>query len=326
MKIINWTVYAIAKFNLFLCRFIPMGITFAVSRAVGALAYRLLRNRRELMLYNLDHAFGESMSASEKERIARESMINLCLSFGELLCMDAMYPKWEKHFEIVGGEHVDKCIEEGKGFFVFGGHFGGWTSMGSVLYRFPKCPGFNMVARPLRNPYMQELLDFLADKFGGRIVTTSGTGKLIVERAERGELIGLYMDQESRSKQGIFVNFFGREASSHVVPGYLAWKYDIPLIPYWIIRTKPGHFRVVFKKPLEYEITADADENNRVVTQLIANEVESTIRQYPEQWLWAHNRWKRRPDGTREARFQKKSHRVLSDRQERVTSRDLANK
>jgi KDO2-lipid IV(A) lauroyltransferase len=259
------------------------------------------------MLFNLEQALGETTTPEERERIAWQSFeSSIFITFAELLHMDQIYARWQEHFRFEGAEIVDRFVERGQGFFVFGGHFGGWTSMASVTLRFPRCPGFNMVARPQRNPYIQQLLEYLAGKFGGNIITTRGTGALIEERIKQGHLVGLYMDQESRRDQGIFVKFFGREASSHVVPGYLAWKNNIPLIPYWIVRERPGYFNVIFREPLQYELTDDVDENNRRVTQAIAAEVERTIREHPEQWLWAHNRWRRRPDGTKIELYEKK--------------------
>jgi len=299
MKIVNFLVYAAIKSLLFSARLVPMRLTFALFGWLGRLSCRLAGTRRELALYNLELALGNETTPEERQRIAEKSFENLFYAMAEMLHMDSIYNNWEKHFTFEGAHVLERLIEEGKGFFVFGGHFGGWTSMASVVYRFPDLPGLNMLARPLRNPKMQQLLEYVGRKKGGEIITSRGTGEKIVERIRKGELVGLYMDQESRRDQGIFVKFFGRDALTHVVPGHLAWKYDIPLIPYWIHRVEPGKFHIVLKDPLRYELTQDPDENNRRVAQLIQNEIERTVRETPEQWLWAHNRWRRRPDGTK---------------------------
>jgi len=172
------------------------------------------------------------------------------------------------------------------------------------------------------------LMDFLATKFEGRIISTRGTGKMIEDAVNNGELVGLYMDQESRRGQGVFVKFFGRDACSHVVPGYLAWKNDVPMVPHWLVRKKPGYVRAIFREPIKYELTDDVDENNRRVAQAIADEIESAIREYPEQWLWAHNRWRRRPDGTKieiyEKKKKKRSRTKAREAGEYLSSKDMA--
>ncbi len=306
MKFWNMVIFGILQLVVWIARIVPMSFTYWWTGGLGRVAYRLMKKRRELMMYNLEIALGDHTTEEQREEIAAKCFEHLFWSLGELIHMDQIYENWREHFIIEGDEHVEKVIDQGKGFFVFGGHFGAWTLNACVCYRFDRCPGFNLVARPVRNPYIQGLFEHFIEKHKGKYVSTSGTGALIEERALKGELIGLYMDQESKGSQGIFVDFFGRKASSHVVPGYLAWKNDIPLIPYWVLREKPGKYRVILREPLKYELTDDPDENNRVVTQLIANEVERTIKEYPEQWLWAHNRWRRRPDGTIDPRFERR--------------------
>ncbi len=330
MRLINVLVYSVIRGVMLAARVAPMRLSFWFAKNLGRAAYYIAPGRRRLALHNLELALGRETTPERRKEIARRSFESLMLSMVEMIHMDSIYKDWEKHFQIEGAEIIDRLAEEGRGFFVFGGHLGGWTSMASVVYRFPQVPGFNMLARPLRNPRMQELFEYVAAKFGGKIITTSGTGRRIEEAAARGELIGLYMDQESRHSQGIFVDFFGRKALTHVVPGYLAWKSDIPLIPYWIPRTRPGHFRAIFKEPLRFELTDDPQENNRIVTQAIASEVERAIREFPEQWLWAHNRWRRRPDGTTDDILGRKRHEEKRARARKkgdyLTSGDVAKK
>jgi KDO2-lipid IV(A) lauroyltransferase len=306
MKYLNLMVYGVIKSFLLLGKIVPMQVTFFFMRLLARAVYPFLGKRREIMLWNLEHALGDETTEEERKRIAFRSIENLFVAMGELLHLEKITNNFNKHFTWEGKEIVDRYIAEGKGFFVFGGHYGGWTLPSVAPALFPELPAVNMVARPLRNPYMDSILHYLAGKFNGKVVTTRGTGQEIVDAINNGELVGLYMDQESRRGQGIFIKFFGRDASSHVVPGYLAWKHNIPLVPFWIPRTRSGHFHVIFRGPLQYELTDDTEENNRRVTQAIADEVERTIRERPEQWLWAHSRWRRRPDGTVHPLFERK--------------------
>lgn len=329
MRVINYVIYALIRGMLLGARLVPMGFTFWWLKGLARLAYRLARRRRALMLWNLESALGDQFTPEQREEIARQSFENMFLTMGEFIHMDTIIGHWQKHFTFEGVEILERLIEQKKGMFVVGGHFGAWLMDAVMSPKFPGIPGLNVVVRPLRNPRLQQVLEFVAGKFGGKLITTRGTGEVIEERVARGELVCFYMDQESRRDQGIFVKFFGREASSHVVPGYLAWKNNIPLIPGWMLRVRPGHFHMILREPLKYELTPDKDENNRRVTQLIADEVERTIREHPEQWLWAHNRWRRRPDGTKDPLFEKESKRSRGKARKRgdyVSSEDLAKK
>ncbi len=322
-NVLNYISYLLIR--LFMATFaaLPMSFGFAFAKALGVAGYYLLPGRRKIALENLELALGAERTEEERERIARESFINAAYSAMEMIHFERIIAEWKERFSFEGDELIDEMIRKKKGFFVFGGHLGAWM----MLPIFPKrfIPG-NVVIRPQRNPYFDRYLRRLVEKWGGRMINTRGTGDLIEDLAKKGEMVGFYMDQESRREQGVFVDFFGRPASSHVVPPYLAWKHDIPMFPYWMPRETPGRVNVIFKPPVEFVKTGDKDNDIRVNTQRLAREVEDTIRRYPEQWFWVHRRWKRQMDGSdREERKKlKKRGKSKRGRGAYVTSKDVS--
>lgn len=312
MKFFNYLVYLVVRSFLGAARLIPMRFTFWWVRGLARLAYRLARNRRALTLYNLELALGSETTAEQREQIARQSFENLFLSVGELLHYEEIHMRnLAEHFTFEGLEILEKFLAEKKGVFLVSGHLGGWATC-SLVIKFQNLPRFHMVAKGLGNPRLQELMDTVAAPFNVHIISGKGLGKLIEERVAQGDIFQFWMDQEARRDQGLFVKFFGQDASTFAVPGYLAWKNQVPLLPYWVIRRKPGYFHVTFREPISYELTDDKQENNRRVAQAIVAEVERAVREHPEQWLWAHNRWRRRPDGTRVELFTRKKKRSSS--------------
>ncbi len=306
MRIINYISFLILRGLWFSWRYVmPEKFSFAMTRRVGLLAYRLLGRYRRLTLSNLEYALGDCTTLEERERIARECFINIGYNFMELMFMDKIVEEWEERVEWEGDNLVDDLGKQGQGFFAFGGHLGCYTLVAVTEKRF-KDIGLNMLMRPLRNEFLNDFIAMMAKNLDANIIYSRGTGDEIVNAAENGELIGLFMDQESRRKQGMFVKFFGRDACSHVVPGHLALKHDIPMLPLWMPRTTPGRFKVIFKEPLEVEHTGDPDQDLKLMTQAIVDEVEWAIRKWPEQWLWAHDRWKRKIDGSDVAERKKK--------------------
>jgi len=291
LKAINYLVYLLARGYFALGKVLPMRPTFGFFWLMGNLIYFLLRGRRKIALRNLEIAFGKEKSEKERRRICRQAFINAAYTAGELMFMDRICKNWKEHFSFEGDEMIDECIQKKQAFFVFGGHMGGWMMIAMVPQRFGI--GGGVVIRPQRNPYLDRFLRNLVAKYGGVMINTRGTGKLIEKMIMEGKLVGFYMDQEARRKQGIQVDFFGLPAWSHVVPGYLAWKHRIPMFPFWIIRKKPGYFHAIFRKPIEFTYSGDKEKDVREVTQRIVKEVERTIREHPEQWFWVHNRWRR---------------------------------
>ena len=305
MRAVNLAVYGLVSALLYCARLVPMGFTFWWTRQLAHLAYRLFRGRRALLRYNLELALSQEYSIEERERIGRQSIEHLFWSLGELMHWERIHGRLSEHFKFEGAEIIERLVAAKQGFFLVGGHLGGWATM-SLVFKFPELPAIHMVAKGMRNAKVQGLLEYLAGAHNIRIISGKGQGQVIEDRVQRGEIMQFWMDQEARRDQGTFVQFFGREASSFVVPGYLAWKNGVALVPYWVIRERPGHFRVEIREPLRYELTNDKQENNRRVTQVIIAEVERAVREHPEQWLWIHNRWRRRPDGTKVELFRKR--------------------
>ncbi len=325
-KIFNYVTYLLIRLVMAVFTTLPLSVSFALVRSLAGVAYSLMPGRRKTALENLRIAFGESKSEEELERIAKESFVNAAYSPIELVNADKIISEWKERFTFEGDDLIDQAVRDGKGFFVFGGHLGCWTLIPIFPVRFlPEDQMGNVVIRPQRNPYFDNYLRGIVKKWRGNMINTRGTGALIEELAEKGEMVGFYMDQESRREQGVFVEFFGRPACTHVVPAYLAWKHKIPMFPYWMPRTEPGHSKVVFRPPIEIPQTGDKDEDLRIATQNMVKAVEDAIRLYPEQWFWVHRRWKRQADGSDKKKKKKRliSRTGLRKKGVRISSEDI---
>lgn len=104
--------------------------------------------------------------------------------------------------------------------------------------------------------------------------------------------MGILIDQNVAAGEGVFVDFFGVPAcagsafarfAAHsgatVIPGFALWE---PLEQRFVLKFYPP-------VPVTGDMVAD--------TQALYRQLESVIRQYPDQWLWIHRRWKTRPPG-----------------------------
>jgi KDO2-lipid IV(A) lauroyltransferase len=52
-----------------------------------------------------------------------------------------------------------------------------------------------------------------------------------------------------------------------------------------------------FGEELKVVHTGDAEQDALTNTAAFTAAIEGYVRQYPEQWLWMHRRWKTRPPG-----------------------------
>jgi len=112
--------------------------------------------------------------------------------------------------------------------------------------------------------------------------------------------VGIVVDQNVQAKDGIFVRFFGRPASTTTVAAALALKTGSPIVPARCVLRGDGRYRMVYGPPVAWSSSGRRHEDIARLTQDIATVIEGWVREAPEQWLWLHRRWKTQPSPSRE--------------------------
>ena len=188
-------------------------------------------------------------------------------------------------------ELLEEVLKEGRGVLMIGAHFGNWE---------PLCPaltekGFatTMYVGAQANP----LTDLLQNETRRRWkIDTIEKGKeatlRIWDALKQNRVVGMLIDQDER-KKGVFVDFFGRTASSNTGAASFHLMQQSPILlftcPY--IRNR---IEIRFQK-LDFQKTGTQEEDLKRLTQQMLAGLESTIRRYPEQYFWMHKRWRTRP-------------------------------
>ena len=183
----------------------------------------------------------------------------------------------------------------GRPVLILGGHFGNWE-VGNVAFGAFGFP-VNVVARDLDNPYLHDWFLKIRRKSGGKLISKRGGGSEMTEVLERRGLLGLLCDQDAGVK-GLFVPFFGREASTFKSIALLAMEYRA-LIVVGYSRRLPDDFlnahwvryEIGSEEIIDPEECAGVDE----ITRLYTAALERVVRQAPEQYFWVHRRWKSKP-------------------------------
>ncbi len=121
-----------------------------------------------------------------------------------------------------------------------------------------------------------------------------GQGAVRLLRAiKNGQSLAMLVDQ--KMNDGIAVPFFGRDAMTAPAIAEFALRYDMPIIPVRVVRTKGCHFEATVYPPLEYEKTGDEEKDSLIIMTKINALLESWIREHPAQWFWVHKRWPKAP-------------------------------
>jgi KDO2-lipid IV(A) lauroyltransferase len=98
--------------------------------------------------------------------------------------------------------------------------------------------------------------------------------------------------------QGIFVDFFGIPACTESGLARVALRTDAAVVPRFTIwDPELQKYRLRFDPALELIHTGELEADIAANTPMLTKVIEDYVRQYPDQWLWVHGRWKTRPEG-----------------------------
>jgi KDO2-lipid IV(A) lauroyltransferase len=268
----------------------------SLGKFIGSRFPKLQRTARR----NLEIALPQ-LSETEKERIVHGTFESL----GRHLGFVSHFKRFEQEdirnlIEVVGKEeHFDSARETGRGVLFFTGHFGSWE----VFNLLPPAFGYemNILVRRIDNPLVENFVDNFRTRFGSVTLDKTKSARKMFRVLENGELLGILADLNVQEKEGVFVDFFGVPASTTTSIAKLALKTNAVVLPAFAVWEESKNKYVVYlEPPVEYEKTADSDENIKNLTQKVTSVVERYVRKYPEQWLWIHKRWNTRPKGERE--------------------------
>jgi KDO2-lipid IV(A) lauroyltransferase len=109
-------------------------------------------------------------------------------------------------------------------------------------------------------------------------------GREIARILSKGGVIAALIDQDTTVRSA-WVPFFGHPAKTPTTLVEIALRNDVALVSSFLVRTGPLAYRVSIR-----EIT-DRTSIQRVLEQYHAH-LEELVRQYPEQWVWIHKRWR----------------------------------
>lgn len=259
-----------------------------VGGQLGGICWWLLTRDRKRSLAHLEIAFPER-SPQERVVIARTSFRHLGATLGEclhLLRRDSTALSSRVTFE--GWEHIDSARAAERPIVILTGHCGNWELLAGAL----ATGGLPLaaVARSLDEPGLQRLLAGLRARFGTETIERGrdGSARQILAALRKGTALGLLIDQDT-DVDGVWVPFFGRLAYTPVGAAKIALKQNAAVLPTFIERLSDGSHRAVVQPPL------DLPDDPEAATATMTLAIEQQVRHRPEQWVWMHRRWKRRP-------------------------------
>jgi KDO2-lipid IV(A) lauroyltransferase len=261
----------------------------------GAILRRVGPHLREHRIgrANLRAAFPEK-DAAWIEKTLRGAWENLGRTAGEYVHLDRLWdfdPDHPNTGRILTdhAQHLIDLRDDGKPALVFAAHIANFelpavaaASHGldsAVLYRMPNNEVVAQEIKRIRGPLMGNLI--------------RANAQAVVEMAaalQKGEHLGMLVDQHFG--RGVDVTFFGRTCKANPTIARLARQFDCPVLGVRVIRLPERRFRIEATAPLDLPRDAEGAVDITATMQLITNQIEAWIREYPDQWLWFHRRWR----------------------------------
>ncbi|HXG05448.1 MAG TPA: lysophospholipid acyltransferase family protein [Candidatus Binatia bacterium] len=264
-----------------------------LGRRLGEVGYLVLGRRRRLALANLAAAFPE-LDPRERRRLSRRAFQHLGLIVVELAgVLRRPLSAWLGRIRLEGLEHLEDVMKRHGRALALSAHLGNWEML-SVAHRLTPYP-LAVVVRPLDSPSLQVLAERARLKTGVEIITKRRALGPVLGALSAGKIVGILLDQNASRREGVFVPFFGRPASTSRALAVLALRTGTPIVPIFARRDPDGGHRVVIQAPLAVPRTADRGQAVIELTAACARAIERAVRESPEQWLWMHDRWRTRP-------------------------------
>ena len=275
-------------------RFLPMSAVLAAGTLLGRAFYLFDRSHRRLAIRNLQRAF-PLRSEAECRTISREMFSHFGRLLTVLLKFTTMRPaEMLACVEFEGEERVIAAHAEGRGVLLFTGHFGFWEI--NALVHALELEPMSVLARPLDNPLLHDLLESARRRTGNAVIYRRGAIRRVLRALGANQAVAILIDQHILSTDAVYVDFFNRPAATTSALAALALRTGAPVVPVFALPQPGGRFRMVYEHAVDPP-RRDDPEAIRAFTQRCTDVLEMYVRKYPELWLWMHRRWRDLDDG-----------------------------
>jgi KDO2-lipid IV(A) lauroyltransferase len=265
-----------------------------VGEKTGALLYRLLREPRRLALEHLRLAFGDQLTPTAREHLARASFVNIARAFCELAKIDEIRARRQEYFEVEGWEEAESALAGETGSVVVTGHIGNWE----LLAAYFAWQGLKVaaVARRIYAPQLNRLLVGFRSRQGVETILRESphSTRQILRALKNKADLAMLIDQDTHAPS-ISVPFFGRMARTPTAAAALAIRRDLPAVAMFIQRRPQGGHRITINPPIVIQRSDDLQADIRSLTRQFNEALERQIRRNPAEWVWWHRRWRRAP-------------------------------
>ena len=292
--VVDWLAYAGVRVALFIMYRFSVKANLRFARFLGTQMWKNYHRGRQRAIDNLKASFpdkdDEWIEATGHRSCQQIAMLVIDTLFTPRLVHRDNWDKYSRYKDI---ERVKWMMQGGQPVMFVGAHYGNFEIVGYLLGLF----GFDVysIARPLDNKFINDYLFGVRERTGQKIIDKKGATEKMEQIMKQRSTLCFIADQDA-GKKGVFVDFFGRKASTYKSIGLLAMQYEMPIAVGYSRRIGDDFFfEICTSRIIMPEEWKDKDDPLYWITQEYTSEIEKFIREDPTQYWWLHRRWKHRP-------------------------------
>ena len=298
-----WLEYAAARGLFTVLTVLPLRASVWLAMSIGSLAYHFLGRLQRVGLRNLELAFPEK-TLDERKVILKRAIRNMgrvmaYFSRFNRLTYDTMTSVVEYHPDPDFAAALQKVVDAGRGRIFLTGHTGNWELQ---AFCFPLYFGpLTFLARRMDNPRIEAMVVKIRTRLGNKQIDKENSAPAILRLMREGGSVGILGDINAHPNEGVFVPFFGIPACTSTGMALIAQRSGAAIVPMLAVWDEQrGKYKIVYRDIIEPIDTGDRKRDIEETTALCAAATESMIRDFPDQYIWIHRRWKTRPPGEKE--------------------------
>ena len=277
-----WTLFVIL-------RRVPWEPALAWGTAMGTLAYHLSARYRNVADKNLKIAYGDSLTEHQRQNLIKRVFQHFTRAMlVEFLKGSSMtLAEIQGRVKLDSMEPLEAAEARGKGVIIIAAHLGNWEW--SAKYLALAGHPILVIARQSEDEKFNALTDRIRGDGGNTVHPRGGSPRPLIKTLRENGRIAIVPDQKS---EDVFVPFFGRLAGTVAGPAVLALKTGATLLPIFCPRQPDGSYKIIMGPEIIPEPTGDRDADILQIMAQLTKIIEDMVRQYPDQWLWLHDRWR----------------------------------
>lgn len=271
---------------------LPLSSALAVGRGLGWFYGTVLRHRRKDAREALRRSF-PGKSEAEITPILNGMYRNLGMNLVEEFRLPSVDKAYLDDFILWEGEaYTHEVLKAGKGMLVLSAHLGNWDLLCTFAPKFDYPT--TVITKNIKNSAINQLWMETRSRFGLKFVPAHNSYRQCLSALRKNEIIAFVLDQNMIDTEGVFVDFFGKKACTSPGLAYMSAQSGAAVVPVFMIRLENGRHLIKASAPIPPPPDRKP-ETIHAFTQLYTKVIEDVVREYPDQWIWIHRRWKTIP-------------------------------